>query len=333
MIRRLLTGLVLLASSAAAASAQTPPRLGLPLECEIGETCFIQNYVDHRRGKGYQDYHCGFLTNNGHSGTDFRLPNHAAMARGVTVVAAADGVVRYVRDSMPDVDVRLVSHDAVTDRGLGNVVTIDHGGGWRTIYGHMRRNSVAVAKGQRVTTGQKLGLIGLSGLSEYPHVHFEVRFGKRFIDPFVGLQTHTGCGAGSGALWQPETLEQLIYVPTFLIAAGFSDRPMSRPALQYGLYERTTLRRKLGGLYFAIFLSGLHKGDRYTLQLTDINGKALKTARGTLEKPAAVQFRTIGLKRNGPLLAGPYHVRYTLFGTRNGKPGPVLEIKRTVTLK
>ena len=332
-MRRLITGIVFLAAFSAAAYAETLPRLILPLDCTIGESCFLQKYVDHRRGKGYQDYHCGFLSDDGHSGTDFRLPDHAALARGVSVVAAADGIVRNLRDGMPDVDVRLVSKDAVTDRGLGNVVIIDHGGGWRTIYGHMRRNSVAVTKGQRVTAGQKLGQIGLSGLTEYPHVHFEVRFGKRIIDPFVGLQTHTGCSAGSGALWTPATLEQLAYKPTFLIAAGFSDRRISKPALQYGLYERTTLRRKLGSLYFGVFLSGLHKGDRYTLQLTDVNGKALKTVNGTLDKPAAVQFRSIGLKRNGPLSAGPYHARYALFGTRNGKPGPVLEVKRTVTLK
>ncbi len=265
--------LVSLSASAAAAAA---PRLGIPIDCQIGPDCFIQNYVDHRAGKGYQDYHCGFLTNNGHTGTDFRLRNHAAIDDAVAVVAAAEGTVRHLRDGMPDVDVRVVGNDAVTDRGLGNAVVIDHGAGWRTIYGHMRRGSVAVAAGQHVGAGQKLGLIGLSGLTEFPHVHFEVRFGKRLIDPFVGLETHTGCSAGKKAMWRPEALARLDYRPTILLGAGFSVRPMKRAAMQYDLYERGTLSGKRGSLHFGVFVAGLYAGDRLIMKLTDSAGKQLR---------------------------------------------------------
>jgi hypothetical protein len=331
--RYLCMGAFSLVAFAPFAAAQTPPRLGLPLECEIGPSCFIQNYVDQRRGKGYQDYHCGFLTNDGHSGTDFRLPDHATMAKGVAVIAAAAGTVRHIRDGMPDVDVRLVGRDSVDDRGLGNAIIIDHGGGWRTIYGHMRRNSVAVSLGQNITAGQKLGLVGLSGLTEYPHVHFEVRFGKRIVDPFVGLSTHTGCDAGKKALWRPDLLTQLLYRPSFILSAGFSDRPVTKAALQYGLYERGTLLRKSGKLYFGIFTAGLYAGDRYALFLLDGNGKKLKSIEGVIDRPRAVQFRGIDFKQNRPLPAGQYRARYELRGTRNGKPGSVLKVERTVTLR
>ena len=229
MDKVLIAGSILMASISVA-RAETAPVLKLPVDCEMGQHCFIQKYFDHRRGKSYQDYRCGPLADDAHTGTDFRLPDHAAMARGVAVVAAASGTIRNVRDGMPDVDVRLVGRDAVTDRGLGNVVIVDHGGGWRTIYGHLRRGSVTVSKGQRVATGQKLGLIGLSGITQFPHVHFEVRFAKRSVDPFVGLATHTGCGVGKKVMWHPDLVPRLGYRPTFLLGAALSANITETPA-------------------------------------------------------------------------------------------------------
>ena len=65
--------------------------------------------------------------------------------------------------------------------GYGNCVTIDHGDGCFTLYGHLSR--VDVATGQRVGSGQALGLVGSTGNSTGPHLHYEVRINGRPVDP------------------------------------------------------------------------------------------------------------------------------------------------------
>ena len=77
--------------------------------------------------------------------------------QGESVVAAADGVVKEVTHST---------------KGLGNVVTIDHGNGYLTRYAHLE--NTRVTKGQKLARGQNIGQVGMSGNSFAPHLHYEV---------------------------------------------------------------------------------------------------------------------------------------------------------------
>src|SRR4051794_27387255 len=155
--------------------APAAPSLALPIACEMGKSCVLQNYVDHDPGPGSRDYRCGHLTYDSHKGTDIRVIDLPAFRRGVPVLAAAAGRVRAVRDGMPDVSVRDPSAAPVAGREAGNSVVIEHGEGWETQYAHLRKGSVAVRPGDRVEGGQPLGMTGLSGNTEFPHLHFEVR--------------------------------------------------------------------------------------------------------------------------------------------------------------
>lgn len=69
--------------------------------------------------------------------------------------------------------------------GYGNLVSVAHGGGVRTMYAHL--SSIAVGRGRRVATGTLLGRVGSTGLSTGPHLHFEVRLRGAAIDPATGL--------------------------------------------------------------------------------------------------------------------------------------------------
>ncbi len=73
-------------------------------------------------------------------------------------------------------------------RVFGRYVEIDHGYGYRTLYGHMSR--IAVRRGQYVKRGQVVGYVGSTGRSTGPHVHYTVYVNGRAVDPrpFLGLR-------------------------------------------------------------------------------------------------------------------------------------------------
>ena len=65
--------------------------------------------------------------------------------------------------------------------GYGNYVVIDHGGGVQTLYGHC--SALMVQSGQSVSRGQKIALVGSTGVSTGPHLHFEVLINGSYTDP------------------------------------------------------------------------------------------------------------------------------------------------------
>src|SRR4051812_34698491 len=105
-----------------AARAQTI-ELKLPIDCEVGRSCFIQNYVDHDASANARDYQCGTLTYNDHDGTDFRLTSLLAQRAGVNVLAVADGQVLRMRDGVVDV-LQKPSETPADDRACGNGIVI-----------------------------------------------------------------------------------------------------------------------------------------------------------------------------------------------------------------
>jgi hypothetical protein len=93
-----------------------------------------------------------------------------------TVYAAADGRVAIARDGAPDNPPFSVTPPAVIDarEAPGNVVSIDIGDGRFVSYAHLAKGSLLVRTGDLVREGQALGLIGNSGNSLGPHLHFQV---------------------------------------------------------------------------------------------------------------------------------------------------------------
>jgi murein DD-endopeptidase MepM/ murein hydrolase activator NlpD len=159
--------------------------LALPFKCQLGVTCFVQNYVDHDASSQARDFLCGGRTYDSHDGTDIRLPDLQIQRGDVDVLASAPGRVVATRDGVEDISIRETGKAAVAGKECCNGVVIEHEGDWRSQYCHLARGSIRVKVGDRVVTGQLIGLVGLSGATEFPHLHFSLRHQGKIVDPFA----------------------------------------------------------------------------------------------------------------------------------------------------
>jgi len=94
-----------------------------------------------------------------HPGIDF------SAKQGTPIYATADGIVKLAK----------------SNGGYGNCVFIDHLYGFESRYGHMQK--ILVRRGQRVKRGDKIGLVGKTGVATAPHLHFEVHYKGQEVNP------------------------------------------------------------------------------------------------------------------------------------------------------
>jgi len=251
----------------AAGAAPAEIILRLPVDCTLGDDCYIQQYVDRDPGPAQLDFACGALANDGHKGTDFAVATLAQMTRGVSVLAAAPGTVRGVRDGMPDIPSTSPDAPNVTGRECGNGLVIDHGDGWQTQYCHLKRGSLTVSPGARVAAGARLGLIGLSGKTTFPHVHVSVRRDGAVIDPFRP-EDATECGPTNAPdLWEAD----ISYRAGGLIDIGLLDRVPEFDEIKTGLPE-DGVSEPSAPIVLWVYMFGGQQGDVLTLDVVGPNG-------------------------------------------------------------
>jgi murein DD-endopeptidase MepM/ murein hydrolase activator NlpD len=121
---------------------------------------------------GYR-IHPIFNTRRMHTGIDIgRSIDPPQSIDGAAIVASGDGTVIF----------------AGSRSGYGNTVMVDHGEGVVTLYAHMQSGGIKVSNGQSVVKGQTIGLVGSTGYSTGPHLHFEVRINGSPVDPMQYLR-------------------------------------------------------------------------------------------------------------------------------------------------
>lgn len=248
--------------------------LAWPVACNLGTTCFIQNYVDRDPSDKILDFRCGHRTYDGHDGTDIRLPDLADQRKGVAVVAAASGRVAHTRDGMDDVSVKVVGKAAIAGRECGNGVVVEHENGWSTQYCHMAKGSLRVKPGDKVSSGQALGLVGLSGNTEFPHLHLTVRHDGTVVDPFAEGAAKGECNSGR-SLWQPTLDSVSNYRPTEIINAGFADRAVTLDEIETGEIKQFLPGSHSAALVAYVRAIGLQADDEQAIELRSPQGQLI----------------------------------------------------------
>jgi len=257
---------------AARGQAPAPPKLAFPLACTIGRNCEIQHYVDRDPGPGALDYRCGRRTYQAHDGIDFRLTDMGVQRAGVDVLAAAAGRVVAARDDVPDISIRAPGAPSVAGRECGNRVAVGLGGGWITDYCHLAKGSLKVKVGDTVAVGQPLARVGLSGDTEFPHVHFSVRRGASVVDPFAPEMASPANCQAQAPLWTPEAQRTLAYKAGAVLNAGFAGGAVSMDGVEAGALPPASATTPLEAYARVI---GLAAGDSVELTLTAPGGRVV----------------------------------------------------------
>ena len=166
------------------ADIPTPPSIfQWPLADQPFETYGVSSYNDVDPSSVQVDYLGRGVGVNNHWGWDIGPGPFENSDAALEIIASAAGTVLWAGDGYFD-----RNFGSVNPSARSNGVVIDHGDGWETLYVHFRRDSVVVKAGDEVAAGQVVGLVGSSGPSGGPHIHYHVTRNGRVIDPMIGRQ-------------------------------------------------------------------------------------------------------------------------------------------------
>lgn len=308
------------------------PSFGLPIDCELGEDCWVMNYVDMGPEDGKAtDPACLSRTYDAHKGTDFMILDEEAMNTGVNVIAPLAGTITRIRDGAPDqwsTDAQLGQIKAARQE-CGNAILIDHGDDIQTIYCHLKKGSITVKENAEVSKGDKIAEVGLSGLTQFPHLHFGMIKNNKIIDPFTGQDNTQKCGKRQSVLWDKDT--EISYQPFVIQNLGFSNDIPALDVIEKNGSSLGQINILSDILTFWVTLFGVQEGDKITLEIKDPNGKIFATREITQDKTRARQFYYTGRRTTKtPLIEGVYTGEITIERLHKGQT--ITDTKFTATL-
>ena len=114
-------------------------------------------------GFGWRTYNDSF-----HAGIDIATGNNSSSIEGKNIVAVRGGTVEV---------------PPYQDGGYGNYVIIDHGDGFKTVYGHCKSIAPGISTGKTVKQGDVIAYVGTTGNSTGNHLHFEIRYNDSKRNP------------------------------------------------------------------------------------------------------------------------------------------------------
>ncbi len=231
-------------------------------------------FVDQNTAVGpFQDWNCGARSYDQHHGTDIFTWPYGWLSMDLfrlQTVAAAPGTILVRVDGNSD-------RSCAAGGGNANLIVIQHADGSTAIYGHFKNGSVTPKLvGEAVAAGEYLGIVGSSGSSTGPHLHFEVHDSGTYpgplLDPYDGLCETLALGS----LWmqQPAYRQPTInhastgFATPLIPACPGQETPNEKRLFVNGdpIYFRAYVRDLTTGLQLAF---AIHRPDGSLYQSTN----------------------------------------------------------------
>ncbi len=278
--------------------------LTIPVKCTLGKDCWISNLPEHSKNNNLGfDYHCNKKTYSSHSGTDFAIQDMKAMKDGVDVISPIDGRITRLRDGVDDINVKKLGLENLEGKDCGNAVAIARGD-YEYLLCHMKEFSLVVQQGQEVKRGQKIGQIGLSGRTEYPHLHITARKKDidgnwNWFDPFYNKGTE--CGATPDSMWlEADALEKAAIKSGIVYNYGFSYNVPTAEKIATGDFREIKFTENPNMIIGWVEIFSTNPGDQLLIRLHDPINNFKIEQNFTINKYQAKYMRFIGKKLRNP---------------------------------
>lgn len=289
------------------------PLLHFPLQCSLGDDCWIANLPRHYFEERQLDFRCGPNTYRDHKGTDIALRDLQQMKIGVKVLSPISGVVEAKRNNVDDISSRYTGKNVTKGVECGNGVVISNYE-IEVQLCHLKKASIRLSIGEKVKAGDVIGEVGLSGMTEYPHLHvsFREKIGDRVqeIDPFYGPQPD--CGLPAKSMWQNAELMDKHAKTGIVYNYGFAFELGNAEQIRSGKYKLEQPQNPQEFMGFVDIFS-VDKGDKLELSILDKNGDVMIARSHKFGKYQARYFFYIGKKLRGERLLGEHTlmIKYT----------------------
>src|SRR5262249_3574444 len=153
-----------------------------------------------------------------------------------------------------------------------------------------------VKQGEQVGAGQPLGLVGLSGETEFPHLHFGVARDSATVDPFGG-EAGTECRRAAPMLWDEATRAALPYAPGVIFNFGVAPRMPEVVEVRDGSCGAGRVPRDAPALVVWAEVFGTTAGEVLLFTVEAPDGRRFLEQRFVIERSQARAFRAYGRKR------------------------------------